>query len=52
MSVFTVCVPVPPANGIIKCDQVESSMRAVDRKNYSPYNPYQDSPQSIGALTA
>ena len=23
-------------------------MRAVDRKNYSPYNPYMDSPQSIG----
>ena len=23
-------------------------MKAVDRKNYSPYNPYIDSPQSIG----
>ncbi|CAK1601158.1 unnamed protein product [Parnassius mnemosyne] len=36
------------ANGIIKSDVVANAMNAVDRKNYCPYAPYQDSPQSIG----
>ena len=35
-------------HGIIKSPRVEAAMKAVDRKNYSPYNPYMDSPQSIG----
>lgn len=35
-------------HGIIKTKRVEEAMRAVDRKNYSQYNPYMDSPQSIG----
>ena len=35
-------------NGIIKSETVESAMKAVDRKNFCHYNPYQDSPQSIG----
>lgn len=36
------------ANGIIKSDSVANAMSAVDRKNYCPYAPYHDSPQSIG----
>lgn len=36
------------ANGIIKSDAVANAMMAVDRKNYCPYAPYHDSPQSIG----
>ncbi|VVC89962.1 unnamed protein product [Leptidea sinapis] len=36
------------ANGIIKTDAVANAMLAVDRKNYCPYTPYQDAPQSIG----
>ncbi|KOB65874.1 Protein-L-isoaspartate O-methyltransferase [Operophtera brumata] len=36
------------ANGIIKTDSVANAMNAVDRKNYCPYAPYHDSPQSIG----
>ncbi|CAG4971838.1 unnamed protein product [Parnassius apollo] len=36
------------ANGIIKSDVVANAMNAVDRKNYCPHAPYQDSPQSIG----
>lgn len=36
------------ANGIIKSDSVANAMTAVDRKNYCPYAPYHDSPQSIG----
>lgn len=36
------------ANGIIKTDVVANAMMAVDRKNYCPYAPYHDSPQSIG----
>ncbi|KAJ0175656.1 hypothetical protein K1T71_008815 [Dendrolimus kikuchii] len=36
------------ANGIIKSDAVANAMNAVDRKNYCPYAPYHDSPQSIG----
>ncbi|CAH0581210.1 unnamed protein product [Chrysodeixis includens] len=36
------------ANGIIKTDVVANAMLAVDRKNYCPYAPYHDSPQSIG----
>ncbi|CAH0407039.1 unnamed protein product [Chilo suppressalis] len=36
------------ANGIIKSDTVANAMIAVDRKNYCPYAPYHDSPQSIG----
>ncbi|KAL0831180.1 hypothetical protein ABMA28_002041 [Loxostege sticticalis] len=35
-------------NGIIKSDSVANAMTAVDRKNYCPYAPYHDSPQSIG----
>lgn len=35
-------------NGIIQTPRVEAAMKSVDRKNYSPYNPFQDSPQSIG----
>ena len=35
-------------NGIVKSPRVEEAMKAVDRKFYSPYNPYVDSPQSIG----
>lgn len=35
-------------HGIIKTKRVEQAMKAVDRKNYSQYNPYMDSPQSIG----
>lgn len=35
-------------HGIIQSSTVEAAMKAVDRKNYSPYNPYVDSPQSIG----
>lgn len=35
-------------NGIIQTPSVEAAMRKVDRKNYCPYNPFQDSPQSIG----
>ncbi|XP_047986400.1 protein-L-isoaspartate(D-aspartate) O-methyltransferase isoform X2 [Leguminivora glycinivorella] len=36
------------ANGIIKSDAVANAMNSVDRKNYCPYAPYHDSPQSIG----
>ncbi|CAG9578816.1 unnamed protein product [Danaus chrysippus] len=36
------------SNGIIKSDTVANAMSAVDRKNYCPYAPYHDSPQSIG----
>nr|XP_006812306.1 PREDICTED: protein-L-isoaspartate(D-aspartate) O-methyltransferase-like isoform X1 [Saccoglossus kowalevskii] len=35
-------------NGIIKHDNVYDAMMAVDRGKYSKYNPYMDSPQSIG----
>ncbi|CAH2076239.1 unnamed protein product, partial [Iphiclides podalirius] len=35
-------------NGIIKSVAVANAMTAVDRKNYCPHAPYQDSPQSIG----
>ncbi len=35
-------------NGIIKSPAVEVAMKAVDRHNYCSYNPYEDSPQSIG----
>ena len=35
-------------NGIITSESVERAMRAVDRGNYCPFNPYYDSPQSIG----
>ena len=35
-------------NGIITSESVEKAMRAVDRGNYCPFNPYYDSPQSIG----
>ncbi|XP_073949392.1 protein-L-isoaspartate (D-aspartate) O-methyltransferase isoform X2 [Choristoneura fumiferana] len=35
-------------NGIIKSDAVANAMSLVDRKNYCPYAPYHDSPQSIG----
>ena len=35
-------------NGIIKTPAVETAMKAVDRKSYCSFNPYVDSPQSIG----
>jgi protein-L-isoaspartate(D-aspartate) O-methyltransferase len=35
-------------NGIIQTSRVEEAMKAVDRKHYSTYNPYVDSPQTIG----
>lgn len=35
-------------NDVIKTDRVFEAMYAVDRKYYSKYNPYIDSPQSIG----
>lgn len=35
-------------NGVIKSSAVESAMKHVDRKNYSPHNPYMDAPQGIG----
>ena len=34
--------------GIIKSGEVEKAMRNVDRGNYCPRSPYQDSPQPIG----
>jgi hypothetical protein len=34
--------------GIIKSGEVEKAMRNVDRGNYCPRTPYQDSPQPIG----
>lgn len=40
------------ANRIIVSDSVEAAMSKVDRGNYSSYNPYYDSPQSIGKLTS
>ncbi|KAL4238427.1 Protein-L-isoaspartate(D-aspartate) O-methyltransferase [Mactra antiquata] len=36
------------ANGIIKSDRVASAMKAVDRKHFCKFSPYNDSPQSIG----
>lgn len=35
-------------NDVIKSQRVFEAMYAVDRKYYSKYNPYTDSPQSIG----
>lgn len=35
-------------NGIIKSEIIEQAMLSVDRSNYSKYNPFMDSPQSIG----
>ena len=35
-------------SGIVTDDRVATAMRAVDRKNYVPFNHYMDSPQSIG----
>ncbi|PIK33289.1 putative protein-L-isoaspartate(D-aspartate) O-methyltransferase-like isoform X2 [Apostichopus japonicus] len=35
-------------NDVIKSQKVFEAMYAVDRKYYSKYNPYTDSPQSIG----
>ena len=40
------CVHV--ANHIVQSEAVESAMLKVDRGNYSSFNPYYDSPQSIG----
>ena len=34
-------------NNVIKSDRVEQAMRSVDRGNYCPTNPYNDSPQRI-----
>ncbi|XP_003386326.3 PREDICTED: protein-L-isoaspartate(D-aspartate) O-methyltransferase-like [Amphimedon queenslandica] len=36
------------SNGIITTGSVEAAMRAVDRGDYCPFNPYYDSPQQIG----
>ena len=36
------------ANGIVTSARVEAAMKAVDRGNFCAYNPYMDSPQSIG----
>lgn len=36
------------ANGIVTTSHVEAVMKAVDRGNYCPHNPYMDSPQGIG----
>ena len=38
--------------GIISSKEVESAMLAVDRRNYAPSNPYQDSPQYLGYVIA
>ena len=38
-------------NGIVTTDSVEAAMRAVDRGDYCPFNPYYDSPQQIGTKT-
>ena len=35
-------------SGLIKSASVEQALRALDRGNYCPTNPYQDSPQRIG----
>ena len=35
-------------SGIVKNTAVVNAMSAVDRANYSPYEPYYDSPQTIG----
>lgn len=35
-------------NGIVKDERVAEAMRKVDRQHYSPKNPYEDSPQTIG----
>ena len=37
-------------NGIVETARVESAMKAVDRKDYCPFNSYMDSPQSIGNI--
>lgn len=34
--------------GIIKTKEVAKAMQQVDRKNYSPFHPYMDSPQPLG----
>lgn len=36
------------ANRVIRSDEVEKAMLAVDRKNYCPTSPYMDAPQPIG----
>lgn len=40
--------PRLPANGIVKVPAVERALREVDRGNFVPHSPYQDSPQPIG----
>lgn len=35
-------------NGVIQSPEVEEAMKEVDRKHYSPHNPYMDAPQGIG----
>lgn len=42
------CDYLPSENDVIKSQKVFEAMYAVDRKYYSKYNPYTDSPQSIG----
>ena len=39
------------AKGIVQNARVEAAMKAVDRKNYCPNNPYVDSPQHISYNT-
>lgn len=36
------------ASGVIKQNAVAEAMKKTDRKNYAPYMPYNDCPQSIG----
>lgn len=45
-SVLFICLFIE--NGIIKSDKVFEVMLATDRCHYAKYNPYMDSPQSIG----
>ncbi|CAG0903330.1 unnamed protein product, partial [Darwinula stevensoni] len=35
------------SNGIIRDERIVKAMLAVDRKHYSKYNPYIDSPQGM-----
>lgn len=35
------------ANGIVKTERIEQTMKSVDRGDFVSYNPYKDSPQSI-----
>lgn len=35
-------------NGVLKSDRIGAAMVQVDRGDFSPHSPYQDSPQGIG----